>query len=1092
MPNTLFLPQIEHSVGRYLDSPIVCLRRPAGPVSGSLEAVSSRSGATFRFTPDGDPYVTGPVLVVEKPTASRTLPDYVLLNPAGAPLAKSAGGRRWLRPRPVEMSSDEGVSEAECGSVRESWRGAFAFKGEQRDGDKLLESGLRPPQIGALHAVLAHWTVSHDPATIVMPTGTGKTETMVGLLVAERLGRVLVIVPTDNLRDQIAGKFLSLGVLKAAGVVAAAARLPFVGILRRKPKSVAEVDAFFRRCNVVVTTAHIAGACSDDVARHIASTCTHLFVDEAHHVRAPTWERVRASFARKPVLQFTATPYRGDGKLVDGKVIYNYPLRKAQDDGYFRPIRFLPVEEYDEDRSDERIAEAAVKQLDADLLAGHDHIVMARCSNIKWAERLQSLYLRVAARHHPVLAHSELSANAKREALERLRSRTSRIVVCVDMFGEGFDLPELKIAALHDVHKSLAVTLQFTGRFTRSQANVGEATIVANVASAEVEESLRALYGEDPDWNHLLRELTEHAAGEHTLRSDFLLGFTMVPDRIPLQNILPKMSTVVFKTKCPRWNPELVTTVIENVYDKPAYHPAEQVLVVVTVDHQPVEWGDIRGIYNTTYDLYLLHWHREKELLFIHSSEKSTVHEDIAAAICGKDVQLIKGEQVYRVLGGVNRRVLTSLGLGHSLSRAVRFTMHVGADIREGLSQAHAQNKRKTNLFARGFTSGNKVSVGCSVKGRVWSFRVAQDIPEWVSWCHETGDKLLDDRINVDNIIAGAMVAKPVADRPAKVPVTIEWSDDLLDRSEEAVVLEYAGGEAPFYEVGIKLLSHEDHGPLRFSVSAGLWAEPINYEVRFGPERVDYVVSGPSEPTIKIGKRKRPLSEYLRLEPPVVRFHDGTFLIYTELFEGAVVSRTPFDAARIAVWDWSGVDLAKESQREEKRPDSIQRRVIERVLAEGGSERFDVVFDDDESGEAADVVAIRLEPDRLFVRLYHCKYSHQPLPGSRVKDLYEVCGQAQKSVYWKGQPAELVEHLLLREGKRLRRGGVSRFERGDQRTLKGIQRRLRMLPAAFEVFIVQPGLSKAGVEPAQLDLLAGTELYLQETYNVAFGVIASP
>ncbi len=135
---------------------------------------------------------------------------------------------------------------------------------------------------------------------------------------------------------------------------------------------------------------------------------------------------------------------------------------------------------------------------------------------------------------------------------------------------------------------------------------------------------------------------------------------------------------------------------------------------------------------------------------------------------------------------------------------------------------------------------------------------------------------------------------------------------------------------------------------------------------------------------------------------------------------------------------------------------------------------------------------IRLEPDRLFVRLYHCKYSHQPLPGSRVKDLYEVCGQAQKSVYWKGQPAELVEHLLLREGKRLRRGGVSRFERGDQRTLKGIQRRLRMLPAAFEVFIVQPGLSKAGVEPAQLDLLAGTELYLQETYNVAFGVIASP
>ena len=37
------------------------------------------------------------------------------------------------------------------------------------------------------------------------------------------------------------------------------------------------------------------------------------------------------------------------------------------------------------------------------------------------------------------------------------------------MLGEGFDLPELKIAALHDVKKSLPVTLQFTGRFTRTK-----------------------------------------------------------------------------------------------------------------------------------------------------------------------------------------------------------------------------------------------------------------------------------------------------------------------------------------------------------------------------------------------------------------------------------------------------------------------------------------------------------------------------------------------------------------------------------------------------------------------------------------------
>ena len=74
--------------------------------------------------------------------------------------------------------------------------------------------GLRGPQIGAVHAVHAHWTVSDAPATIVMPTGTGKTETMLSVLVSARCSRALVVVPTDALRTQIAEKFLTLGVLK--------------------------------------------------------------------------------------------------------------------------------------------------------------------------------------------------------------------------------------------------------------------------------------------------------------------------------------------------------------------------------------------------------------------------------------------------------------------------------------------------------------------------------------------------------------------------------------------------------------------------------------------------------------------------------------------------------------------------------------------------------------------------------------------------------------------------------------------------------------------------------------------------------------
>ena len=77
--------------------------------------------------------------------------------------------------------------------------------------------GLRAPQIGAIHAVHAHWSVSNDPATIVMPTGTGKTETMISVLISAQCRRILLVVPTDALRTQLAGKFISLGFLRAPG-----------------------------------------------------------------------------------------------------------------------------------------------------------------------------------------------------------------------------------------------------------------------------------------------------------------------------------------------------------------------------------------------------------------------------------------------------------------------------------------------------------------------------------------------------------------------------------------------------------------------------------------------------------------------------------------------------------------------------------------------------------------------------------------------------------------------------------------------------------------------------------------------------------
>jgi hypothetical protein len=89
--------------------------------------------------------------------------------------------------------------------VLQSLDGAFSFVADDPNRSR---PGLRTSQLGAVHVVLGYWTTNpSQPATVVMPTGTGKTETMLALLAAALPERLLVVVPSDALRGQLAAKF---------------------------------------------------------------------------------------------------------------------------------------------------------------------------------------------------------------------------------------------------------------------------------------------------------------------------------------------------------------------------------------------------------------------------------------------------------------------------------------------------------------------------------------------------------------------------------------------------------------------------------------------------------------------------------------------------------------------------------------------------------------------------------------------------------------------------------------------------------------------------------------------------------------------
>jgi len=1007
-------------------------------------------------------------------------------------------GTRWIKPR-LRIFSDLSELSRICVETRNTWNNLFNFLAEERDGEEVIKPGMRPPQLGALYATLAHWIVTTDIGTVVMPTGTGKTETMLALLAKECLRCLLVVVPTAALRDQIADKFLTFGVLQKFGVLGKDVKLPVVGKVEHQFNTAEDASNFFKSCNVAIATMAVIGSCSDEVQNAIATECSHVFIDEAHHVTANTWNYFREIVheQNKPILQFTATPFRRDGKHLGGKSIFTYPLRKAQEEKYFTPITFVSIWEYNRDLADSAIAKRGIQTLEDDLQAGYDHLLMARTDNIERAKQIFQIYCSIAPKYIPLIVHSNLPPNEQAIAIEEIRARKSRIIVCVNMLGEGFDLPQLKIAVLHDIHKSLAVTIQFIGRFTRSASGIGSATVIANAADAEVEDALEDLYSKDSDWNIVLRRLSEGATGRQQRQSEFFEGFQDKQMEIPLQNIHPKMSLVAYKTTCDDWKPNAVWDLLkkENLLVEPTINESERVLLFITKENTQVAWGDTKSVSDVIYDLYLIHWDQENNLLFINSTNNGGNHSDLAIKITGVDSTIIRGEYVYRSLHGVNRLILSNLGLLHLLSHSTQFTLHVGTDIKEGLSRALVSGRKKSNLFSHGYENGESITIGASHKGRIWSHRIAEDISEWVEWCHHIGTKLLDDSISTEMILEHAIIPEEIHTRPSLVPLAIEWPIYFLERNDEAIFVEVNGQMAPFYEAQMEITTFNDTDPIRFRISI----EEVfaDYEVVFKEKTIEYVPVGSTVAYLTASGKRGALSEWFKDESPIIRFEDTSILEFNELFQPKT-EREPYDISKIISWDWGGVDLKIESQyrkiknpqRLEKKEASIQKHVIKQLIS-GWELDYDIIFDDDGKGEISDIVAMKVAGEHLHVHLFHCKYSQSNSAGARVGDFYEVCGQAQKSVYWRSKLKQLFDRLKLREQRRQDIYSISRFDKGDLQKLDELRRRSRVLMPKFKIFIVQPGLKVSQVDSQILDLLGATELYLSETFAVPFTLIAN-
>lgn len=975
----------------------------------------------------------------------------------------------------------------ELESVISSLVNNINLKQEEIDSEGATKSeGLRAPQIGGIYAILSNVAISREPITVVLPTGTGKSETILGTIVSHKIPRSLIIVPSDGLRNQFFTNCQQWGVLRKINVVSTNALNPIVCKIGSSLKNEVAMENMILGSNLIIATASILNKLSPNILSVLNKNINTVFIDEAHHSSAPTWDNLKTKFTEPKVIQFTATPFREDGKPILGKIVFNYALEDAQKNNFFTKIDFVPVVDYDPDNWDKTIAEKAIELLKKDISDGKDHLLMARVDNIEKAKKIFTDHYEKYTEYNPILITSK--STSSKELIEKLRSGKSKIVVCVNMLGEGIDIPQLKIAALHDIRKSLTVTLQFIGRFTRSNKSKDSAKIVANIADVKIEKKLKQLYKEDADWGKLIAFSSAREIQKKIKFQEVLANFKN--SKIPLYNIKPKLSATVFKARDDKWKPEELGKHLEKEEGLSLCDVNEEdglAIGIYQVDEN-IDWLDSKVFTESTWELVLLYFDKKNKLLYANSSQK-VADITLIQKVINIDFKFEK-ELPFKCYYGLGHVVLFNLGVDKNTDGPIKYAMYAGSDIFEAISDMEKNKSSKSNAYGLGFKDGEELTLGASKHGKIWS-RLIGNIQEWKDWCDEIGRKLSDPEIDVNAIFKGFLQPKQFDESELTAfndPTSIDFPSLFYQENESVQSIIIDGLPFELNEITLSVSKVSNGYRIEFIYSGGSSSMDLLYK----GESFDYVPVDFKKIEYVRKTKTKDFIVYLKSEDAFrIRLMDGTFIENNYHFKPFnPESLFPLDTNLITSNDWERVDISKESRGiiPPFVEDSIQNKIYD-VTDKSG--RFDIIINDDEPGEVADLLCFGSNDDRLIIEIFHCKYNLKSNPiGSRVKDFYELCGQAQKTVKAVPNLIRLFDHIKTREVKVQKRGGT-RFLKGDLKSLELLIKNNSHKRPKIKIILVQPGLKKSAASKDVLELLGSTYTLLKETLNAEFEVLCS-
>ena len=205
-----------------------------------------------------------------------------------------------------------------------------------------------------------------------------------------------------------------------------------------------------------------------------------ILIDEAHHALAKSYQNILNKFPKAIVLLFTATPHRTGRQQLDqiaNDIIVGQSIHELTEKGFLAPFRyFQPPGDFDEkalkrgstgDYTAESMQEAMSTKIFGHIVKQYKRIASGMQA-VVYTYSIDSAVEIARKFNSEGISAVEVDGTTPKEkrtvAVRKFREQEIKILVNVNLFTEGVDLPNVDCVIMARPTASLALYLQFSMR----------------------------------------------------------------------------------------------------------------------------------------------------------------------------------------------------------------------------------------------------------------------------------------------------------------------------------------------------------------------------------------------------------------------------------------------------------------------------------------------------------------------------------------------------------------------------------------------------------------------------------------------------